>query len=84
MDIHVPHTISPVRELLGTQREFSDFRLVNAGFYLGRLGINCKDAADVMGVAGLVVEVAGYVQRYRGAEGVALDMHPVPTTLKTG
>jgi hypothetical protein len=34
-------------------------------------------------MARLVVEVARYVQRYRRAEIVALDVHPIPAALKT-
>ena len=35
-------------------------------------------------MAGFVVEVASYVQRYRRAELVARDVQPVPAALKTG
>jgi hypothetical protein len=57
---------------------------MNSGFHLGRLHIDCKDAADRSVVAGFVVEAAGYVQRNRRAEIVALDAQPVPAPGKCG
>ncbi|SRR6266404_374592 len=66
------------------RRNLAHRRLINPGFHFGRLHINRKDAADRTVVAGFVVEVAGYVQRYRRAEIVALDAQPVPAALKTG
>ena len=42
-------------------------------FPLGRLRIDCEDAANGTVMAGFVVEVARYVQGYRGAEIVGFD-----------
>jgi hypothetical protein len=54
------------------------------GFHFERFRINRKNAADRSGVARLVVEVARYVQWYRRAEIVALDVQPIPAARKTG
>ena len=61
-------------DLPGLRQNLPDSRLINVGFHFRRLRINCEDATDRTLVAGFVVGVASYVQRYRRAEIVALDM----------
>jgi len=77
-----PCRSSPGNSVLGDLKSVAP--LINARFHFGWLRINCEDAANKTVMAGFVIEIARYVQRYHRAEILGLDAHPVPAALKTG